>query len=84
MKSCYSLDSSGQLEGSDSRSGKAQGVHVGYMLDCMVEGLHVIALQGEKRLRGVNVNLQGEKETGFEVGRLASSEVSGQEAHRRT
>lgn len=36
------------------------------MLDGVVEGFHVVALQCEERLGGVDVNLQG-KEEGFEA-----------------
>lgn len=31
------------------------------MLDCMVEGFHIITLQGKQGLRGVHMNLQVEE-----------------------
>ena len=53
----HSLDSSGEAQGPDARRGKAQSVHVSHMLQGMVEGLHIIPLQGEQGLRGVHVDL---------------------------
>ena len=53
----HSLDGSGEAQGPDARRGKAQGVHVSHMLQGMVEGLHIIPLQGEQGLRGVHVDL---------------------------
>lgn len=50
LKLSYSLDTGGKLEGPDPRRSKAQGVHVGHVLDCVVEGFYIIPLQGEKRL----------------------------------
>lgn len=58
----HSLDSSGEPERPDARGSEAQGVHVGHVLDGMVEGFHIITFQGELGLRGVHMNLQqGEK-----------------------
>lgn len=31
------------------------------MLDCMVEGFHIITLQGEQGLRGVHMNLEADE-----------------------
>lgn len=53
----HSLDGSGEAQGSDARRGKAQGVHVSHMLQGVVEGLHIVPLQGEQGLRGVHVDL---------------------------
>lgn len=50
----------GQLEGSDSRGGKAQGVSVGDLLHRTVEALNIVPLQHEDGLAGVDVHLQGE------------------------
>lgn len=53
----HSLDSGGEAQGPDAGRGKAQSVHVSHVLQGMVEGLHIIPLQGEQGLRGVHVHL---------------------------
>lgn len=57
----YSLDISSEPERPDSRSSKAQGIHVSDMLDSMVESFHIITLQSKQGLRGVHMNLQVNK-----------------------
>ena len=49
----HSLDSGGEAQGPDAGCGKEQSVHVSHMLQGMVEGLHIIPLQGEQGLSGI-------------------------------